>query len=43
VDPFTVALAGISAFMVIRLRVNSAWLVLIGALAGLIASVLAGR
>ncbi len=34
VDALTVVLAGVSAFLVIRYRINSAWLVLGGALAG---------
>jgi chromate transporter len=36
VDVFTIALLGISAVLLIRFRVNSAWLVLGGALAGLL-------
>jgi chromate transporter len=37
VDPLTAALAGTSALLLYRLRVNSVWLVLGGCLAGLIA------
>jgi len=37
VDPLTVALAAASALLLVRFRVNSAWLVLGGAAAGLVA------
>jgi chromate transporter len=36
VDPLTIALAAVSGVLLLRFRVNSAWLVLAGALAGLI-------
>jgi chromate transporter len=37
VDPLTTVLAVGSAFLLIRFRVNSAWLVLAGAILGLVA------
>jgi chromate transporter len=40
VDPLTVALAIASGVLLVRFRVNSAWLVLAGVLVGLLASVL---
>jgi chromate transporter len=39
-DPLTVALAGASAFLLLRYRVNSTWLVAGGAAAGLVTSAL---
>jgi chromate transporter len=36
VDPLTIALAAVSGVLLLRFRVNSAWLVLAGALAGVI-------
>ena len=33
-DPFTLAVFGVSLWLLIRRRINSAWLVLAGALAG---------
>lgn len=38
VDPLTVALAGASAWLLLRYRVNSAWLVIAGGVVGLAAS-----
>ena len=38
VDPLTAAVAGAAAFLLIRFRVNSAWLVAAGAMVGLAAS-----
>jgi chromate transporter len=35
VSGWTAALAAVSAFVLIRFRVNSAWLVLVGGVAGL--------
>lgn len=40
VDPITVALAALAALALLRYRVNSAWLVLAGALVGALASLL---
>lgn len=36
IDPITIALAAASAFLLFRFRINSAWLVLAGAIAGLL-------
>jgi chromate transporter len=38
VDPLTIALAGASAVLLLRYRINSAWLVMAGAIAGVAAS-----
>jgi chromate transporter len=37
VDPLTAAITVVAAFLLIRFRVNSAWLVLAGAIVGLLA------
>jgi chromate transporter len=42
IDTFTLALTGIGAILLIRFRVNSAWLVLGGALAGIFRGLIAG-
>jgi chromate transporter len=38
VDPLTAAITVVAAFLLIRVHVNSAWLVLAGAIVGLIAN-----
>jgi chromate transporter len=38
IDPLTVAITVVAAFLLIRFRVNSAWLVLAGAIVGLVAN-----
>jgi chromate transporter len=43
VDPLTIALASLSLLALARYRVNSAWLVAAGGLAGWLASTTLGR
>jgi chromate transporter len=38
VDPVTAAITVVAAFLLIRFRVNSTWLVLAGAIVGLVAN-----